>query len=150
MIVVVCGDSGTGKTKLIHSIVNALEVGGHWQGVIDNTDGLEVFYTIDYAKTMAHHNVMVTAASMNNFYFQTSREFATYYEGKRIHVIEDYRYDLPEEVKSLCDVIIHTGSFNYETRFLTIIKNKRGSSGQVSRFTFNDKGEIVWDENNAT
>lgn len=118
-IVLVYGESGSGKTKFIESMHEIFPDIPELLGIEDTYMTMSFSSPEEAFKTVALKSL-----------------------GKNL-VVEHYETKPCPRMMALADVCISIGHFNYQQRFACIKKRRNGPSGQIAKFLINEDGKPV-------
>lgn len=151
MIVLITGSPGSGKTSVAFDIAGALAQSGQWKnGLVEIEQPAQTFITgveapvlggVSIGCDMAEQGLML--GGMNEVF---SRWLSQVRTAKAHGIFEAWDYDATPEIQSVADVWLHIGAFNYEQRFVSVVKNRNGRPGMQYRFRVRARGMIDWGE----
>lgn len=129
MKILVCGHPGSGKTKFIEAMENA--VWPEWKGIIgDKVSGsITDWMVAELASEPDMDDVTNIARTVYSKLGQCSAKNG---------MVEYWSETVPDPVLSIPDVVIKIGAFNHHQWFATVAKNRHGPSGQIMKFVIND------------
>lgn len=146
MRILVSGIPGSGKTTVINDVLESLYNKRDWWDIIRYSDTL-------LAKNENHifnHNsaefTLRREFNAVNNEFPYNRDLIYCSIGSEIDYICEYPFgDQPApEHAAFFDMVLNVSQFNYDKKFITVLKNRYGKAGQLLSFKFvkNDDGEI--------
>lgn len=146
MRILVSGIPGTGKTTVIYNVLNSLYKKQDWQDIIRYGNTL-LAQNDNHA--FNHNGAEFTLRQEFNAIcdeFPYNRDLIYCSLGSEIDYICEYPFgDRPApEHAAFFDVILNVSQFNYDKKFITVLKNRYGKAGQLLSFEFvkNDDGEM--------
>lgn len=148
MRILVSGIPGAGKTIVINDVLNSLYKKQNWQDIICYSDTRlddEKNYVINHitAETFLEWKERDMAAEPG--YYNRDLAFVGTFTPGRDYICEYPFGDRPvPEHAAFFDVILNVSQFNYDKKFITVLKNRYGKAGQLLSFEFvkNDDGEM--------
>lgn len=146
MRILVAGIPGAGKTTVINDVIESLYDKRDWQDIIRYSDTL---LAQEEKHVLNHDSAEYTLRKEFNgvnIEFPYYRDLIYCSLGSEIDYICEYPFgDRPApEHAAFFDVVLNVSQFNYGKKFITVLKNRYGKSGQLLSFEFvkNDDGEM--------
>ena len=134
MRILVSGIPGAGKTFVIDDVLKCLRKGCDWQDVIRYSDTIVAIKPgnpIDFISSESFLKRLYNDKSIYN------RDLAFVNAlSPGMDCIVEYAFgDRPEPAHAaFFDVILNVSQFNYAKKFITVVKNRYGKSGQLLSF----------------
>lgn len=150
MLIVVCGTSGSGKTKLIDHIASTLVLSGHWKETIrvDEPIGRFAYYSpwnLPSKMTKGEICIVRDITKLTKDPYMVTDELTFNRVGSiSPTIVEDYRTETTEEVTSRADVVLQVSYSSRGSREVFVLKNKTGEAFQSFIFKF-ENGFIKWE-----
>lgn len=146
MRILVSGIPGAGKTTVINDVLNSLYDKRDWQGIIRYSDTLLGQDESCVSRHISAERTMCDEFSATNDGFPYNRDLI--YCGLKTDM--DYICEYPfgdrpaPEHSAFFDVVLNVSQFNYDKKFIAVLKNRYGKAGQLLSFEFvkNDDGEM--------
>lgn len=148
MRILVSGIPGTGKTTVIDNVLNSLYKKQDWQDVIRYSDTQlddEENHVINHISSETLLEWKRRDNDETPGCYNRDLAFASTFVPGRDYICEYPFGDRPApEHAAFFDVILNVSQFNYDKKFITILKNRYGKAGQLLSFEFvkNDDGEM--------
>lgn len=144
MRILVSGIPGAGKTAVINDVLESLYKKRDWQDVIRYSDtrlDQDENHVINHISSETFLNWKCSSE------FQYNRDivFAETFDDRFDYIVEYAYGDRPApEHAAFFDVVLNVSQFNYDKKFITVLKNRYGKAGQLLSFEFvkNDDGEM--------
>lgn len=140
MRILVAGIPGAGKTIVINDVLESLYGKRDWQGIIRYLDTRlddEENHVINHitAETFLEWKERDMAAEPG--YYNRDLAFTGTFAPGRDYICEYPFGDRPApEHAAFFDVILNVSQFNYDKKFITVLKNRYGKAGQLLSFEF--------------
>lgn len=148
MRILVSGISGAGKTTVINDVLNSLYKKQDWQDIIRYSDTRLDDKENHVINHINSETFLTWKARDNNDSpgdYDRDLVFAGTFNSDWDYIVEYPYGDRPApEHSAFFDVVLNVSQFNYDKKFITVLKNRYGKSGQLLSFEFvkNDDGEF--------
>lgn len=143
MRILVSGIPGAGKTTVINNVLESLYDEHDWQNIIKYSDTLlGQGESCVFAHIVAEHTLCNEFDATNDG-FPYHRDLIYCGLKSDINYICEYPFgDRPApEHAAFFDVILNVSQFNYDKKFITVLKNRYGKAGQLLSFEFVKTGD---------
>lgn len=148
MRILVSGIPGTGKTTVIYNVLNSLYKKQDWQDIICYSDTRldnEENHVINHISSETLLEWKCRDNDETPGCYNRDLTFTSMFAPDRDYICEYPFGDRPApEHAAFFDVILNVSQFNYDKKFITVLKNRYGKAGQLLSFEFvkNDDGEM--------
>ena len=148
MRILVSGIAGAGKTTVINDILESLYKEKDWRDIIRYSDtrlGRGENHVINHISSETFLEWNRRDNDENPGYYNRDLAFACTFAPDRDYIVEYPFGDRPaSEHAAFFDVMLNVSQFNYDKKFITVLKNRYGKAGQLLSFEFvkNDDGEM--------
>ena len=148
MRILVSGIPGAGKTAVINDVLESLYDKRDWQGIIRYSDTRldnEENHVISHITAETFLEWKERDMTAEPCCYNRDLAFAGVFTPGWNYICEYPFGDRPvPEHAAFFDVILNVSQFNYDKKFITVLKNRYGKTGQLLSFEFvkNDDGEM--------
>ena len=139
MRILVSGIPGAGKTTVINDVLKSLYAENDWQDIIHYSDTF-------LAKLGSEGFAILTSEDTMTDVFKAMTDKGVTYHRDLVYCgisagydwIMEYPFgDRPApEHAAFFDVVLNVSQFNYDKKFITVLKNRYGKAGQLLSFEF--------------
>lgn len=133
-----------GKTTVINDVLKSLHNKRDWQDIIRYSDTILVKCKNNRIVDISAKEFL-TRKHDDEFPYHRDLAFVDTFAVGYDYIVEYAYGDRPApEHAAFFDVVLNVSQFNYDKKFITVLKNRYGKAGQLLSFEFvkNDDGEI--------